>query len=963
MDRWIERPRRVMSKFAIALFVTLLPALIPGEGQVLSPTDAARLRKEMRQALFVPDPLPAVEPESYGTFKPTPAVVAERVSYRTEYGLRVPAIVYRPATPPKGKLPAMVLVNGHGGDKSSWYSYYTGILYATAGAVVVTYDPIGSGESNDDRKQAASEHDTLITDPPSMPARMGGRMVTDILQGVSYLAQRKDVDPKRIAVLGFSMGSFEAVLAGAADPRIHALMLTGGGDIDGPGGYWDASHAVMCQSGPYKALNFLGDRPAVIYTLNARRGNTFILNGTADTVVDIPHHEQDFFDAMKLRTEAINGGPTGVFETAFDPGASHRPNWITRPVAEWLGRNLNFPNWPQTKIATLPLEPIRDWAARVGYPLGKSGDRDDRDAGLQAIAANVPLLTQDQLNILSPSEWERRKAEFVYKTWVERAEADAQSAPKAVATDKSNANDKPAVGTVVAVLKPAQFRHYVDTFRSQEREATGSEYLGESNEDAWAWMQREIPWFESSNKQFEEMYYFRWYAWKKHLVAAPSGYVITEWLPKPDFPSPDHKDGSFGALPDAAPFHIAEARWLRDPKIAEDDARYWFSHGVDSHKYSDAMAWTVRDLTLANGDRALNTALLPAMIANYHAWETTQQDANGLFWSIDTRDAMEKSISGDGYRPTLNSYMYGDARAIADLTTDLAIKAEFTAKADRMHELIETKLWNPKDEFYEVVSPSSDSGIRQQKKFADPGTTMQLAGVREQIGYIPWLFGIPAPNHAIAWKQLFDPQGFDGKYGATTAERRSPRFRFESSDQCTWNGPAWPFAMTQTLNALATYEDTPGASVMTPADFYKLFERYVLAQHLKLPNGHVIDWIDEDLDADTDEWIAKDMLLAKNKQVGRGNYYNHSGFADPLITGLIGLRPRADNIVELHPLLPVGTWTYFAMDGLPYHGHLLTILWDQTGKQYGRSRGLTLLVDGKMSAQRIDLGPLEGKLE
>ena len=58
--------------------------------------------------------------------------------------------------------------------------------------------------------------------------------------------------------------------------------------------------------------------------------------------------------------------------------------------------------------------------------------------------------------------------------------------------------------------------------------------------------------------------------------------------------------------------------------------------------------------------------------------------------------------------------------------------------------------------------------------------------------------------------------------------------------------------------------------------------------------GSVIDWIDEDLDADTDEWIAKDMLIAKNKQVGRGNYYNHSGFADPLITGLIGLEPRED---------------------------------------------------------------------
>jgi hypothetical protein len=214
----------------------------------------------------------------------------------------------------------------------------------------------------------------------------------------------------------------------------------------------------------------------------------------------------------------------------------------------------------------------------------------------------------------------------------------------------------------------------------------------------------------------------------------------------------------------------------------------------------------------------------------------------------------------------------------------------------------------------------------------------------------------------VAWKQLFDPQGFDGKFGATTAERRSPRFRFASSDQCTWNGPAWPFAMTQTLLALANYERTASASVMQPADYYRLFERYVLSQHQTLANGHTIDWIDEDLDADTDEWIAKDMLIAKNKQVGRGNYYNHSGFADPLITGLIGLEPRADDKVVVRPLLPARQWSYFALDGVPYHGHRLTVLWDSTGKRYGRGTGMMLLIDGKKAAERKDLGELDGKL-
>ncbi|GGH09090.1 hypothetical protein GCM10011586_26910 [Silvibacterium dinghuense] len=514
------------------------------------------------------------------------------------------------------------------------------------------------------------------------------------------------------------------------------------------------------------------------------------------------------------------------------------------------------------------------------------------------------------------------------------------------------------------VLQPADYRHYVEQFEADERAATGKVYDGEPQADgltpepAWAWMERELPWFDSSDKAVEEMYYFRWYAWKKHLVKTPHGYVITEWLPKPEV-----KDGSYGALPDAAPFHLDEARWLHTRAIAEDDARFWFQPENDVRKYSDAMATAVRSVMLANGDNALATSLLPEMKRVYGDWERTQQDSNGLFWSIDTRDAMEKSISGDGYRPTLNSYMESDARTIAAtarLAHDETTAREYEAKADKLHQLIETVLWNPKDEFYEVVSPAKDSGIRAQKKFVDSGTTMQFSGVRELIGYLPWEYSEPAQDHDVAWRQLFAPQGFDGHYGATTAERRSPRFRFASSDQCTWNGPAWPFAMTQTLQALASYLDGAGKHVLDGADYMRLFDRYVLAQHIKLKDGRMIDWIDEDYDADTDEWIAKRMLIEKNKQVGRGNYYNHSGFADPLITGVIGLRPRADDRIVVQPL--VRAWSYFAIDALPYHGHLLTIAWDATGKRYRHGKGLWLAVDGRIIARRTTLGTLETRL-
>ena len=514
---------------------------------------------------------------------------------------------------------------------------------------------------------------------------------------------------------------------------------------------------------------------------------------------------------------------------------------------------------------------------------------------------------------------------------------------------------KPVSSSIFTVLRPSDYHHYVTEFAADELAATKK-----SPTDEWPWMVANIPFFSSSNKEFEEMYYFRWYAWEKHVVKTPRGYVITEWLPKPADPN-----GFYGALPDAAPFHLNEARWLRNPEIAADYARMWAEPKAGPRKYSFAWADSVRNVVLATGNRKLGTDLLPALIANFEAWRDHYDPAVGLYWQIDTRDAMEKSIGGDGYRTPLNSYMYADGEAIADFARDAGenkVAHEYATKSATLRNLIETKLWNPKDQFYEDLSPAANSGIRTQKKFKDPGTVLQFSNVRELIGYIPWEFYATTPSHDVAWKQLFNPQGFDGKYGPTTAERRSPRFRFPSSDQCTWNGPSWPYATTQTLLALARLLNGAPQHDMTDQDYYRLFSNYVLSQHIKLADGRTIDWIDEDLDADTDEWIAKDILIRKHKQVGRGNYYNHSGFADPLITGMLGLRPRADNRIILHPLLPQGEWSYFAVDGLPYHGHLLAIVYDQTGKQYHRGRGLMLFVDGKKVAGRPTLGPLDASL-
>ena len=490
------------------------------------------------------------------------------------------------------------------------------------------------------------------------------------------------------------------------------------------------------------------------------------------------------------------------------------------------------------------------------------------------------------------------------------------------------------------VLRPDSFRHYFAGFASDEREMFGS-----APPTPWNWFVRNIPWVDVPDKEMEEIYYFRWYAFQKHIERTPDGFLITEFLDDVAW------SGKFNTIDAAAGHQIREARWLRDSKYVDDYTRFWFGLDGDPRLYSFWAADSVYQLFLATGDRNLAISLLPALKKNYQAWEATHQDDNGLYWQTDDRDGMEDSISGNGYRPTINSYMYGDAVAIsriAEMANQPQLAAAYRVRADQLLPLIESRLWNPQDDFYETVPRHVTKG---------------WSGDRELIGYVPWYFDIPSPKHDIAWKYLFDPEGFAAKYGPTTAARSNPKFEFIARHECLWNGPSWPFATTQTLVALANLLNGPKQTVMSAADYFRLLTIYTYSQRIQLPRGKVIPWIDEDLDPDTGTWIARSILLAQHAlPKNRGRYYNHSGFADLIITGLIGLRPTSGNEVVLHPLVPPDKWNYFALDSLPYHGHLLTILYDRDGTRYHRGAGLQILCDGHVIAHAAKLQDLRGAL-
>ena len=384
---------------------------------------------------------------------------------------------------------------------------------------------------------------------------------------------------------------------------------------------------------------------------------------------------------------------------------------------------------------------------------------------------------------------------------------------------------------------------------------------------------------------------------------------------------------------------------------------------IKMNKFSSWNPAAVLEMWKVQGDTAFMLGLKPRLEEEYARWEQTNRLKNGLYWQGDVQDGMEESISGGRRkqyaRPTINSYMYGNAKALAlmnSLTGETAKAALYNQKADTLKTLIETKLWNPGHQFFETLRGDSS------------------ANVREAIGYIPWYFNLPAAGskYDVAWQQLLDEQGFSAPYGLTTAERRHPQFRSHGVGKCEWDGAIWPFATSQTLTALANYlneelrvknEEFPtglpvdstnsGATANSSfftlhsslSSFFRQMQLYVESQHHR---GR--PYIGEYLDESNGVWLMGDRE--------RSRYYNHSTFNDLVITGIVGLRPQQDGSIVVRPLVPEGQWSYFCLDGVSYRGHTLTILWDRDGQRYHQGTGLTLMVDGRRVANRKDLGTI-----
>ena len=135
----------------------------------------------------------------------------QRVTFDSQ-GLKLSGVLHIPdGLAPGERRPACLVLHGFGSNKGSKACISPAKLLEKWGYVALRFDMRGCGESEGPRA-----HIICL------------EQVEDTKAAVTYLMSRPEVDPAKIACAGHSFGAAVAVYTGGVDPRIAAVISSGG---------------------------------------------------------------------------------------------------------------------------------------------------------------------------------------------------------------------------------------------------------------------------------------------------------------------------------------------------------------------------------------------------------------------------------------------------------------------------------------------------------------------------------------------------------------------------------------------------------------------------------------------------------------------------------------------------------------------------------------------------------------
>jgi alpha-beta hydrolase superfamily lysophospholipase len=135
----------------------------------------------------------------------------ERVTFSSA-GLDLVGVLHRPKDlRPGERRAAIIVLHGFGGTMEGPGGRHPAPFFCDMGYVVLRFDFRGCGQSPGERGRIICLEE-----------------VEDARNALSFLATRPEVEPSQIALMGESFGAAVAVYAGGVDPRVAAVISSGG---------------------------------------------------------------------------------------------------------------------------------------------------------------------------------------------------------------------------------------------------------------------------------------------------------------------------------------------------------------------------------------------------------------------------------------------------------------------------------------------------------------------------------------------------------------------------------------------------------------------------------------------------------------------------------------------------------------------------------------------------------------
>ncbi|SFV15627.1 dienelactone hydrolase family protein [Pseudoduganella namucuonensis] len=283
------------------------------------------------------------------------AYLARQVVFNLTGDSRVRALMLVPKG--KGPFPAALMLHDHGGkfdigkekaiepwgdaerraSSQAWADKhfsgrYPGDALARRGYVVLAVDALGWGERGPltgDAQQA------LAANSFNLGTSMAGLMALEDARAAGFLAGLQEVDPRRVAAIGFSMGGYRAwqvaalsdsvtaVIAANWMATLHGLMVPGNNQLKGGSG-WNMLHPGLARHLDYPDIASLAaPKPALF------------LNGETDRLFPA-QAARDAFGKMRQVWQAW--GAPERFEARMLPLGHVFPMEVQDAAYDWLDR-------------------------------------------------------------------------------------------------------------------------------------------------------------------------------------------------------------------------------------------------------------------------------------------------------------------------------------------------------------------------------------------------------------------------------------------------------------------------------------------------------------------------------------------------------------------------------------------------------------------------------------------------